>query len=104
MFARLDPCSRATRGFLGSCPHPPIMTGGYYNLAGRVGPGHTVVGNFTGRVGSGRVGPGRVGSGRVGSGRVGSGRVGSGRVGSGQAWRVLDLAGREGVTLARPDP
>ena len=54
--------------------------------------------------GTGRVGSGRARSRRVGSGRVGSGRVGSGRVGSGQAWRVLDLAGREGVTLARPDP
>ena len=58
----------------------------------------------SGRVGSGGFQnlAGRVGSGRVGSGRVGSGRVGSGRVGSGQDVSKFSRVGSGQLT--RPDP
>ena len=56
---------------------PPTMPGGYQNFAGRVGSGQEVIGLSS---------------------------DGTGRVGSSRVRRFSNLAGRDRVTLTRPDP
>ena len=91
---RISQVTRIVAGRVGS--------GGFQNLAGRVGSGQDV---FKSR-GSGRVGSGGFQNlaGRVGSRRLEilAGRVGSGRVGSGQDVSKFSRIGSGQLT--RPDP